>query len=266
MAFTVVELRLIVYNLLRGFAMPAAAIGNFLWVFVSEELNPYMRLSIIVPMLNEAPILPALLDNLGKIRNEHCEVIFVDGGSNDGSVELAKSWGFMVTKSSELGRSKQMNHGALHATGEVYLFLHADTHLPVNAFELIQKALAVGSRLWGRFDVRISGRSPMLQIVSFLINWRSGLTGIATGDQAIFVTKSAFRRIGGFPDQRLMEDIELSRRLKKLSSPARITAQVQTSGRRWETDGVWRTIFLMWKLRWRYWLGSPADKLAKLYR
>jgi rSAM/selenodomain-associated transferase 2 len=158
-----------------------------------------------------------------------------------------------------------MNAGAAMARAQVLLFLHADTRLPPLADVLIQQAVA-GGRAWGRFDVCIEGRPRMLRVVALLMNLRSRLSGIATGDQAIFVTRAAFERVGGFPAQPLMEDIELSRRLKRLGPPACLRAQVCTSGRRWEQRGVWRTIVLMWRLRWRYWRGEPAAALAEVYR
>jgi rSAM/selenodomain-associated transferase 2 len=158
-----------------------------------------------------------------------------------------------------------MNAGAERARGPLLLFLHADTRLPPLADMLVQQAVAGGAH-WGRFDVRIDGRPPMLRVVAALMNLRSRTSGIATGDQAIFVTRDAFERIGGFPLQPLMEDIELSRRLKRIGPPACLHARVCTSGRRWEQRGVWRTIFLMWRLRWRYWRGEPAARLAEAYK
>jgi rSAM/selenodomain-associated transferase 2 len=145
------------------------------------------------------------------------------------------------------------------------LFLHADTSLPPNADVLVEQAL--GSRgLWGRFDVHIAGRHPMLRVVARLMNWRSRLTGIATGDQALFMWREVFDRVGGFPDQPLMEDVEICRRLRALARPVCLSERVSTSGRRWETRGVWRTIVLMWCLRWRYWRGESAERLAEAYR
>ncbi len=158
-----------------------------------------------------------------------------------------------------------MNAGAAAARSDVLLFLHADTRLPPLADVQVLQALATGA-CWGRFDVRIEGRPRMLRVVSTLMNLRSRWSGIATGDQAIFVTRSALDRVGGFPVQPLMEDIEISRRLKRLSAPACLRARVHTSGRRWEQHGVWRTIVLMWRLRWRYWRGESPARLAEAYR
>ena len=191
-------------------------------------------------------------------------MIVVDGGSDDATVELAAAQADRVVAAA-LGRARQMNAGAALARAPVLLFLHADTRLPEGADRLIQAAVERGSS-WGRFDVRIDGRARMLRVVAKMMNLRSRLTGIATGDQAIFVTRMAFQRAGGFPDQPLMEDIELSRRLRLLAWPACLRDPVVTSGRRWERHGVWHTIFLMWRLRWRYWRGASPQALAEVYR
>lgn len=224
-----------------------------------------MTLSIIVPVLNEAATLPALLAHLLPLPRQGCEVLIVDGGSEDGSANLAQCAGFTVLHAPR-GRARQMNCGAAQASGDVLLFLHADTQLPEDAIALLTRALAGGQHCWGRFDVRITGRHFMLRVVSRLMNVRSRLSGIATGDQAIFVKRAAFEAVDSFPDQDLMEDIELSKRLRRLSRPACIDRCVSTSGRRWETRGVWATIWLMWRLRWAYWRGVPAAQLAKAYR
>ncbi|MFW2353918.1 TIGR04283 family arsenosugar biosynthesis glycosyltransferase [Hydrogenophaga sp.] len=223
------------------------------------------RLSIIVPMLNEATGLPRLLNRLSVLKSQGCEVLIVDGGSDDGCAELAARTGLQVLTSPK-GRARQMNHGAAHATGNVLLFLHADTVLPEGAIITIRRAMQSSGAVWGRFDVVIDGPHPMLRVVAQLMNLRSRWTGIATGDQAMFVTREAFNAAGGFPDQPLMEDIELSRRLLERSRPACIGNTVLTSGRRWESRGIWRTILLMWRLRWAYWRGAPADQLAQLYK
>lgn len=223
-----------------------------------------MKLSIIVPVFNEADILPELLMRLLPLVRHGCEVIIVDGGSEDGSGDIAQCAGFTVLRSA-CGRARQMNAGAARATGAMLLFLHADTQLPDGAAALVAQALS-GKQHWGRFDVCIAGRPVMLRVVGRMMNLRSRLTGIATGDQAMFVSRTAFDMVGGFPDQPLMEDVELSRRLRALSRPVCITRCVSTSGRRWETHGVWRTILLMWRLRWQYWRGVPASQLAQAYR
>jgi rSAM/selenodomain-associated transferase 2 len=224
-----------------------------------------MKLSIIIPMLNEAAQLPELFAHLLPLQRAGCEIVFADGGSTDGSARLAEIAGFSVVKA-ERGRARQMNAGAACSTGEVLLFLHADTRLPRGAAHNVAQALADGRHCWGRFDVCITGAPFMLRVVAHMMNWRSRLSGIATGDQALFVRREVFERVQGFPDQPLMEDIELSKRLKQLSRPACIAHCATTSGRRWETHGVWRTIFLMWRLRWAYWRGADANTLAGLYR
>ncbi len=227
----------------------------------------YMRLSIIIPVLNEAEVLPDLLGHLASLRDS--EVIVVDGGSEDDSRQAASRAGAQVIQS-ERGRARQMNAGAAVAQGDILLFLHADTALPPSAKQAIETAIRRGGgtheNAWGHFDVYIAGHSFMLRVVASLMNWRSRLSGIATGDQAMFMTHRAFESAGGFPDQPLMEDVELSKRLRALSRPICLTDRVITSGRRWETNGVWRTIWLMWRLRWLYWNGVSADELAKSYR
>ena len=216
-----------------------------------------------MPVRNEATGMVPILKSLALLRARGVEVIVVDGASEDGTADLARPHADTVL-SAERGRARQMNHGAASAHADVLLFLHADTQLPPEADRLVEKAIASGA-VWGRFDVRINGASPLLRLVAMLMNWRSRLTGIATGDQALFVRRDVFERLAGFPEQPLMEDIELSKRLRSLSPPACLRQRVTTSGRRWEAHGVWRTIFLMWRLRWRYWRGESADALAQHY-
>lgn len=225
---------------------------------------PAPTLSIVVPTLNEAGGIQATLQALAPLRARGAEVIVCDGASHDDTVALAQPLADHVI-CAPAGRACQMNAGAAVARGAVLLFLHADTWLPEGADHLVQRAMADGAT-WGRFDVHISGRALMLRVVAPLMNLRSRWTGIATGDQAIFVTRRAFEQVGGFPDQPLMEDVEICRRLRAFAAPACLRARVTTSGRRWEARGVWRTIFLMWRLRWRYWRGEPAQALAGAYR
>ncbi len=215
-------------------------------------------------MLDEAAGIGATLASLAPLCDAGHELIVVDGGSRDETVALCRAAGCQVLTGPR-GRARQMNAGAAGAQGDVLLFLHADTQLPAQADELIDRALRRGA-LWGRFDVRIQGRSPMLPLIAALMNLRSRGSGIATGDQAMFVRRDLFRRLGGFADQPLMEDIELSRRLRALGRPACLRQPVCTSGRRWDTHGVWRTIWLMWRLRWRYWRGVSPELLAREYR
>lgn len=223
-----------------------------------------MKISIIVPVLNEAAGVPKLMETLVPLSRQGTEVLVVDGGSSDGTPAMAACFGVRVIHADQ-GRARQMNAGASEASGEVLLFLHADCQLPEGALQMICTALRK-KPCWGRFDVRISGRPFMLRVVSWLMNWRSRLTGIATGDQAMFVLRNAFEAVGGFPDQPLMEDIALSKRLKGISPPACIARKVTVSGRRWESRGVWRTIILMWRLRWAYWRGASVTRLAEAYR
>lgn len=223
-----------------------------------------MKLSIIVPVLNEASTLPALLPALTLLLDSGAEVLLVDGGSHDHTDTIAEQAGWRVIRSAR-GRACQMNAGVLHASGDVLLFLHADTTLPANAHQVVIEAVQ-GGHCWGRFDVVIAGRPAMLKVVGWLMNLRSRWTGIATGDQAMFVRRDAFEHAGRFPEQPLMEDIELSKRLKRFSAPACLRGPVTTSGRRWEAYGVWRTIWLMWRLRWAYWRGQSAADLARAYR
>lgn len=230
-------------------------------------------LSVVVPVLNEATGITHTLAALAPLRTRGAEVLVVDGGSSDGTPFLAQPHADAVLAGPR-GRARQMNAGAAIARGRVLLFLHADTELPPEADRLLLGALADnassrharGASLWGRFDVNIVGRHPMLRVVATLMNWRSRWSGIATGDQAMFVRRDVFERVGGFPDQALMEDIELSARLRRLGPPVCLHQRVATSGRRWETRGVWTTIFLMWRLRWRYWRGESAQSLAEAYR
>ena len=222
-------------------------------------------LSIVMPVLNEAAGLPAGLQALAPFTARGAQVVVADGGSADATVALAQAAGAHVVAALR-GRALQMNAGAQEARAGVLLFLHADTLLPHDADQLIAQALADGTAVWGRFDVRITGQSPLLRMVAALMNLRSRWSGIATGDQAIFMTRAAFDAVGGFAAQPLMEDIEMCTRLRRLSRPACLRATVLTSGRRWETRGVWRTVLLMWRLRLAYWCGASPERLAALYR
>jgi rSAM/selenodomain-associated transferase 2 len=221
-------------------------------------------LSIVVPCLNEAAAIAETLETLAPMRARGAEVIVVDGGSRDGTPERAAALADRVIEAPR-GRALQMNAGAAEARGEIFLFLHADTLLPEGADTLVVDGLARSRRGWGRFDVEIRGRHPLLRVVGALINLRSRLTGIATGDQAIFVTRSLFTAAGGFPEIPLMEDVELSKRLKRFGPPLCLRHRARTSGRRWEEHGVLRTILLMWALRLAYWAGADPARLARCY-
>ena len=225
---------------------------------------PKRTFSIIVPVLNEAAGLAELAAHLASFSKAGAQVLLVDGGSDDSTPKLAQNAGFQVI-SSERGRAQQMNTGVAHAQGNALVFLHADTRLPENAIALISTALTA-THGWGRFDVYIAGRPAMLRVVAGMMNWRSRLTGIATGDQAMFMTREAFEAVGGFAVQPLMEDIEMSRQLRALSRPVCLRERVVTSGRRWETRGVWTTMMLMWRLRWAYWRGVAPAVLARAYQ
>lgn len=221
-------------------------------------------LSVIVPALDEAAGIDACLSALAPLRARGHEVIVVDGGSRDGTPERAAPLADAVLRSRP-GRAVQLNAGARQARHPLLLFLHADTRLPADAAAAIAAACARGAH-WGRFDVRLCGRHPLLPVVAAAMNRRSRWTGIATGDQAIFVSRPLFDAVGGFPEIPLMEDIALSARLRSRHWPACLRQRVDTAGRRWDRDGLWRTILLMWSLRLRFWLGADPAALARAYR
>jgi rSAM/selenodomain-associated transferase 2 len=219
----------------------------------------------VVPALNEAAGIQRMLAALQPLRARGHEVIVVDGGSTDGTPTLAAPLADRVVASAR-GRAVQQNAGAAAASGDVLLFLHADTTLPEGADALVLDGLRRSGRGWGRFDVRLSGRHPLLRVVERMIGLRSRLSGIATGDQAIFMRREWFRRAGGFPELPLMEDVAITRVLKRLGPPLALRARVTTSSRRWEERGIVRTILLMWRLRWDYFRGADPADLARRYR
>ncbi|HXV08165.1 MAG TPA: TIGR04283 family arsenosugar biosynthesis glycosyltransferase [Burkholderiales bacterium] len=222
------------------------------------------RLSIVMPVLNEATEIVGALERLQPLRARGHEVIVVDGGSGDDTMRLAAPLADRVLQAPR-GRARQMNAGAGHARGDVLLFLHADTRLPQDADRLIAEPLAGSAAAWGRFDVAIDGRHPLLRVIAAAMNLRSRATGICTGDQGIFVHRALFRAIGGYADIELMEDIALTRLLRRHAPPACPARRAVTSGRRWERRGVWRTMALMWWLRLRYFLGASPARLRRLY-
>ncbi|TAM55893.1 MAG: glycosyltransferase [Paraburkholderia sp.] len=223
-------------------------------------------LSIVVPVLNEAATIEACLRRLAPLRRRGVDVVVVDGGSTDGTADIAQPLCDTLAHSGR-GRAVQMNAGARVASGDVLLFLHADTELPANADEIIIDALrAHPSRVWGRFDVLIDGSAPLLRLVGRMMCLRSRLTGIATGDQAIFCDQRVFSDAGAFPAIPLMEDVALSKRLRSCSPPLCLHEKVITSARRWEAHGVMATILLMWWLRFAYAIGVPPATLSRWYQ
>jgi rSAM/selenodomain-associated transferase 2 len=243
--------------------MPGGAVEEAAQVLLDPEKRSFL-LSVIVPTLNEASQIQSLLGALSPLRRRGHEVIVVDGGSCGGTAALAQALADEVLTAPR-GRASQMNAGAARARGEVLLFLHADTQLPDGADEFIVRGLVASGRLWGRFDVAIDGSHSMLAVIAWFMNFRSRLTGIATGDQAIFIRRDVFLQTGGFPDIPLMEDIAYSRALKAVSAPLCLRECAVTSGRRWESQGILRTILKMWRLRLAYFLGADPVRLAKAY-
>ena len=221
-------------------------------------------LSIVIPCLDEGEEITRTLASVAPARSRGVEVIVADGGSRDDTVQHAAAAADDVVVAPR-GRASQMNAGAALARGDVLLFLHADTRLPPGFERAVLAGLARTGRQWGRFDVSVAGRHPMLRVISAAMNLRSRVTGIATGDQALFVTRAAFERIGGFPAIPLMEDVAISRELKRLGRPLCLREVVTTSGRRWDEHGFARTVLLMWQLRFSYWLGASPTELAKRY-
>ena len=222
-------------------------------------------LSVVIPALNEAACLAATLYPLQAMRRRGHEVIVVDGGSHDATVRRAERLADRVIESPR-GRARQMNAGARVARGELLWFLHADTRTPAQADALIIGALTADGHDWGRFDIELADGSVLLGWVARMMNLRSRLTGIATGDQGLFMTRAAFEHIGGFENIPLMEDIAASKALRRLSPPARLQACLQTSARRWRRHGIIRTIVTMWGLRLAYSLGVPSHRLARYYQ
>jgi rSAM/selenodomain-associated transferase 2 len=222
------------------------------------------KLSIVMPVLNEAAGIEAALAALAPYRQRGVEIIVVDGGSSDGTAEHARPLADRVIAAPR-GRASQMNAGAAVAGGDVLWFLHADTRLPDNAATQVRDGLVRSGRVWGHFDVRIEGGGGLLRLVALTMNARSRLTGICTGDQALFVTAAAFKSVGGFPPIALMEDVALSARLKRVSRPLALRARVTTSPRRWRQHGTLRTVLLMWRLRLAFFFGSDPARLARRY-
>ena len=232
-------------------------------------MNRIPKVSIIIPVLNEVKHIEKCITDLQLLQDSEHEVIFVDGGSVDDTVKLISqhSWCSIVT--SVKGRANQMNTGAGHANGEVLLFLHVDTILPFDAIELIIKSFNLSnksqSKKWGRFDVRLSGTQRIFRIIEVMMNWRSRLTSVATGDQAIFINRELFEQVGAYPELALMEDIAMSKKLRQITKPVCLKQTVKTSSRRWEEKGILKTVLLMWQLRFLYFIGVSAEQLVKRY-
>lgn len=220
-------------------------------------------LCIVLPVLDEGATLAVRLQALEGLRRQGARIVVVDGGSQDDTLAVARERADLALLAPR-GRASQMNAGAAACPADVLLFLHADTVLPDNADVLVRRA-TLGPFAWGRFDVRIDSPRALLRVVGTLMNLRSRWTGIATGDQAIFVRHDLFQRVGGFPDLPLMEDIAICRLLKQQGPPACLRERVTTSARRWERNGTWRTIFLMWRLRAAYFFGADPRELAVQY-
>ena len=229
-----------------------------------------MTFSIIIPTLNEASVIPTTLRCTVRLGFE--DILVVDGGSSDETKALVEAAiahhgrsPSLRLLSSKAGRASQLNAGAAASTADVLLFLHADTRLPEGARQLLEQALGDPTVIGGRFDIRFDRPSVIGRIISTLMNVRSRISRISTGDQAIFVRRAVFQRLGGFSDIPIMEDIDFSARLKQVGETAAIRAQVTTSFRRWERQGPLRTIFLMWSLRFLYWIGVSPHRLARFY-
>ncbi len=220
-------------------------------------------ISIIIPVLNEEKNISSALENIERLDGEK-EIIVVDGGSIDKSVGIVRKKG-IVLLSSQKGRGCQMNRGAEIAKGETLLFLHADTKLPDNAILKIDKVMKASEIIGGRFDVRFDEDRFIFRLIAFLMNWRSSLTGIFTGDQAIFIRKNVFKNIGGYSEIPLMEDIELSKKMKLAGRAVCLEDNVITSARKWKEEGVIKTILLMWFLRFLYFLKISPIVLSKIY-
>ncbi|MCG8613928.1 MAG: TIGR04283 family arsenosugar biosynthesis glycosyltransferase [Pseudomonadales bacterium] len=227
--------------------------------------EPGVWLSVILPTLNEEASIVETLAPLQPYRNHNAglEVILSDGGSQDGTLACAKDGVDHIVRSLP-GRARQMNAGAARAQGRILLFLHADTRLPPDFFEQLH-LFHTSNRLWGRFDVQLSHPAAVYRLISRLINLRSRATSIATGDQGIFVQKVIFQEVGGFADIVLMEDVELCRRMRAMQPAYCISSRVITSSRKWEREGVLRTIWLMWRLRWLFFCGADPETLCRRY-
>jgi len=228
-----------------------------------------MTITVVIPTLNEEAVLPRTLSLTAGLGFD--EMIVVDGGSHDRTREIVTA--LRVTRDASPvtlltappGRAKQMNAGGTSSKGDVLLFLHADTSLPSDARQAVERALEDPACVGGRFDLRFERDSGLGWLISRMMNLRSRWTGIATGDQAIFVRRSVFDQLGGYSDLPIMEDVDFTRRLKRTGLIAALQSKVTTSYRRWDTRGPLRTILLMWTLRFLYWIGISPHSLTRLY-
>ena len=231
---------------------------------VAAVVADHQRLSIIIPALNEAECIVGTLDSLRPLRSRGHEVIVVDGGSVDSTVRLCEQYADRIIRA-DRGRARQMNAGAKIASGDIFWFVHADTRVPETADRHITASLAAGKNCWGRFDIQLADQGLLLDCIAWSMNLRSRLTGIATGDQGIFMTRTAYERIGGYEDIPLMEDIAASRALGQFTRPAAIRTTLLTSARRWRRHGIIRTIFTMWCLRLGYFFGVSPQRISRYY-
>jgi len=220
-------------------------------------------ISVVIPALNEAALAGKRLKDLQCLRGRGHELLLVDGGSSDATRRIAKPLVDQLLDSPP-GRALQLNAGAAAARGDILWFLHLDSVVPPRADSLVEEALADGA-VWGRFDVRLSGGAIMFRVIERMMNLRSSVTGICTGDQGVFVRRDLFESVGGFPEIALMEDIAISKRLKRIARPCCLGHPIVTSSRRWERDGIWRTVLAMWFLRSAYQLGADPARLAEIY-
>jgi rSAM/selenodomain-associated transferase 2 len=221
-------------------------------------------LSIIVPVHNHARSIGQILAALKPFRDRNAEIIVVDGGSADNTVALARPLADQVIQSPP-GLGRQMNEGAKVASGFIFLFLHPETQLPDDADTQVMYGRARDTAVWGRFDLRLTGRHMLLPLVARYLNWRSRVSGIATGEQAIFVQRETFFRVGGYSHIPVLEDVELSERLREISPPICVTSRVTVPGDRYDRDGVWTTLRRITAMRWRYRMGVKPERLAKRY-
>lgn len=246
-----------------GFAGLTRATGASLDRMTTTRKPPPI-LSIIVPVHNHAHSIGTTLLALRPFRDRNAEVVVVDGGSTDGTPMLARPLADQVIRS-PLGLARQMNEGAKVANGFIFLFLRPETALPLDADTQVMFGRSRDTSVWGYFDLRIRGRHMMLPLVARFLNWRSRSSGLATSDQAIFVQRETFYRIGGFKPMPVMADIELCERLRAISPPICVTSRVTVPGDHYDRDGILKTLHAMTAMRWRYRMGAKPEDLAKRY-